>query len=127
MIHGYTSDIAETIRKLNAPINLLFHAAGTFINAPRFNRTSKLVCKMLMANRRNTASDAHALALLTPTSFGKKQSQEIAAALNALTADVFAIYLKTKISVCTVPALILEITILCWMNRPVRFLPERMF
>lgn len=51
---------------------------------------------MLKTNKARDESDTQASALLTPTSFTSKQSQEIATALNILTADAFALYLKTK-------------------------------
>lgn len=51
---------------------------------------------MLKADKTVGESDTEASALLTPTSFSKSEAQSIAKALNALTADAFALYLKTK-------------------------------
>jgi starvation-inducible DNA-binding protein len=51
---------------------------------------------MLKSTRVSSEADTQASAVLTPTSFTKKQSEEVAAALNALTADAFALYLKSK-------------------------------
>lgn len=49
-----------------------------------------------MAEKRGAASAARVAAMTTPTGLGEEARRDIAAALNELLADAFALYLKTK-------------------------------
>ena len=47
-------------------------------------------------NRASTAKRRFTAPLITPTDLSEKATKDVSGALNALLADVFAIYLKTK-------------------------------
>ena len=64
-----------------------------------------------------TASRNRKLPLATPTDLGAEASRDIAAALTALLADVFTLYVKTK-------NFRISVTITrCWTSRAPRSLP----
>src|SRR5579871_4095305 len=48
------------------------------------------------ANRKRELKDLQRVALSTPTDLTAEATQDVSGALNALLADVFALYLKTK-------------------------------
>jgi starvation-inducible DNA-binding protein len=52
--------------------------------------------KTLSPKKAHAAKERRGAAIATPTDLGAKATKEIGSALNAILADVFAIYLKTK-------------------------------
>ena len=62
--------------------------------------------------------------LETPTDLNPNAVRDISGALNILLADMFALYLRRKISTGTYPDRISEIIISSWTSMEIRSLPQ---
>lgn len=70
----------------------------------------------------NRAPDAARLTpLRTPSDLGDNATTGISAALTGLLADMFALYLRSKISIGTCPDLTFATTICCSTSRVIRY------